>query len=77
MRRYKFVVGVNLSALEEELNRIAEDEQSVSLNQVLHAQGTGFVGVLEYPGSHSGALVERAQEPPRPKAIRRAQRRKA
>ena len=50
MQRYVFVVGVSLAALEAELNRIVEDDRSLSLKQVFFAQGTGFVGVVEHLG---------------------------
>jgi hypothetical protein len=61
MRKYQFVVGVSLPALEEALNRIAEGEHSVSLNQVLHAPGTGFVAVLEHADNHGGPRVRRTR----------------
>jgi len=48
MRRYQFVVGMTLAALEEEVNRIVNNEPSTKLIQVFYAQGTGFVGVVEY-----------------------------
>lgn len=48
MRRYQFVVGMTISALEDELNRIMNDDPSTKLIQVLYAQGTGFIGIIEH-----------------------------
>jgi hypothetical protein len=42
--KYHFVVGVSLTALETALNEL-DDE--LELRQVLYAQGTGFVAVME------------------------------
>jgi len=48
MTRYRFIVGATLAALEQDLNRIADAEPDIELRQVLLAQGTGFVAVVEY-----------------------------
>ena len=53
MRRYQFVVGVSLAALEEDLERTAGDDVSIALVQVFYAVGTGFVAVLERRGRAS------------------------
>jgi hypothetical protein len=47
MRAYQFIVGVSLSALEKELNQVANHKDFVGLNQVLHVQGIGFIAVVE------------------------------
>lgn len=48
MSRYKFIVGVTLAALEEELNRIVAKDPRTKLIQVFYAQGAGYVAVVEY-----------------------------
>jgi hypothetical protein len=47
MPKYQFVVGVSLAALEADLNRIVQEEPSLKLHQIMYAQGTGFVAVVE------------------------------
>jgi len=66
MPRYHFVVGVTLGALDVEVNRITAD-RAVTLNQVLYAHGTGFVGVLEYPERSDDARDEPRREPSKSK----------
>ncbi len=63
MRRYQFIVGVSLAALEAELNRIANDEDFVELRQVFYVQGTGFVAAVE---RLENAQVERTQQVDKP-----------
>ncbi len=58
-RRYRFIVAVSLSALEEEVNRVAEAEPCLKLNQVLYVMGSGYVAVMER-SEYSG---EAAPEP--------------
>jgi hypothetical protein len=58
MTRYRFIVSATLSALEQDLNRIADEDPDLELRQVLLAQGTGFVAVVEY-----GRGPETAPEP--------------
>jgi hypothetical protein len=59
MRKYQFVVGVSLAALEEEVNRLVNDEPALRLIQVLYAVGSGFVAIME----RSAASGEPRQEP--------------
>jgi hypothetical protein len=47
VRRYRFIVGVSLAALDDELDRVAGEDEEVALAQVFYAPGTGFVAVLE------------------------------
>ena len=61
MRKYLFVVGVSLPQLEEEVNRLVNDEPSLKLIQVIYAAGTGFVGIVE----HSESAGAPQQEPPK------------
>jgi hypothetical protein len=49
MRRYQFVPGVSLGALEEEVNRLVNEEPSLKLIQVLQVMGSGLVAVMERP----------------------------
>jgi hypothetical protein len=67
MRRYQFVVGVSLAALDEELDRTAGDDPSIALAQVFYAAGTGFVAVLERRGDSSRAEREYPEDSPRGK----------
>jgi len=50
MRKYQFVVGVSLPVLEDEVDRLVQDEPGLKLIQVLYAAGSGFVAVVEHPG---------------------------
>jgi hypothetical protein len=68
MRKYQFIVGVSLSALEEEVNRVVNDEQSAKLNQVFYAQGTGFVGVIERPECNEVLQIEQKVQPAKARA---------
>lgn len=47
MTQYQFVTGISLAALQDEVNRIASEEPGLTLNQVLHVPGAGFVAVIE------------------------------
>jgi hypothetical protein len=51
MTRYKLLLGVTLPTLEEEINRMASDDSSAKLLDAFFAQGTGFIGVMEYEGA--------------------------
>ncbi|WP_129518123.1 hypothetical protein [Burkholderia stabilis] len=44
---YQFVTGVTLVALEDRVNQLIDEHPDLTLKQVLFAQGTGFVAVLE------------------------------
>ena len=62
MPRYQFIVGVSLSALEEQVNQLVNDEGSAKLTQVLYAQGTGFVGVVEHAENTDVVQTKRGEE---------------
>jgi hypothetical protein len=51
MGRYQFVVGVSLAALEEEVNRLVQDDPGLKLIQVLYAVGSGFTAIIERDAS--------------------------
>lgn len=57
-KKYRFVVGVSLAALEQDLNRMVEDESVFELRQVLYAQGTGFIAVIEHADKDTEHLAE-------------------
>lgn len=64
LRRYRFIVGVTLAALEDDVNRVVHDDPRLCLFQVFYATGTGFVGVLECPGDlHVPTVKARTPEP--------------
>jgi hypothetical protein len=58
MRKYQFVVGVSLAALEEEVNRLVSEEPGLRLIQVLQVMGSGLVAVVE----HADRIAEPAQD---------------
>ena len=69
MQKYQFVVGVSLSALEEELNRLVNYEPSLKLIQVIFAVGTGFVAIVERSESDELPMHEpigRQEKPKKP-----------
>lgn len=68
-KKYQFVIGVNLPALEDDLNRLAVDEAGFKLNQVFYVQGTGFIGVVECTGGVSNKAVITVEEVDGPKKI--------
>jgi hypothetical protein len=72
MLRYQFIVGVTLSALEEELNQVVNNEHSAKLNQVFYAQGIGFVAVVEHLESTEVLQVEQIDRRTNPIATARA-----
>ncbi|WP_159085602.1 hypothetical protein [Burkholderia sp. MSMB0856] len=45
--KYQFVTGATLVALEDRVNQLIDEHPNLTLKQVLFAQGTGFVAVLE------------------------------
>ncbi|RQV33866.1 hypothetical protein [Burkholderia cenocepacia] len=45
--KYHFVTGPTLVALEDLVNQLIDENPNLTLKQVLFAQGTGFVAVLE------------------------------
>lgn len=45
--KYQFVTGATLVALEDRVNQLTHEHPNMTLKQVLFAQGTGFVAVLE------------------------------
>ncbi|RQZ07983.1 hypothetical protein DIE15_33415 [Burkholderia sp. Bp9031] len=47
--KYQFVTGATLVALEDRVNQLIDEHPDLTLKQVLFAQGTGFVAVLERP----------------------------
>jgi hypothetical protein len=47
-KRYKMLLAMTLPVLEEEVNRMIEENPSSKLVQAFFAQGTGFVGAMEY-----------------------------
>lgn len=69
MSRYQFIVGATLTALERDLNRIADDDPDLELRQVLLAQGTGFVAVVEHGRrvEPEPDPVEQREEPRKPR----------
>jgi hypothetical protein len=74
MRRYQFVVGVSLSALEETLNRLVSQEPGLKLNQVFYAHGTGFVAAVERSESPPASKpTEGLKQPEAPKSKPRSQ----
>ena len=77
MPRYQFLVGVSLTALEEELNRMVSGEPSLKLHQVLYIQGTGFVAVVEHSESaKKGLRTEQREQPEEPNKNPRGAKRK-
>jgi hypothetical protein len=48
MTRYKLLLGVTYSTLEDEIDRMVSDDTSAKLLNAFFAQGTGFIGVMEY-----------------------------
>jgi hypothetical protein len=62
MTRYKLLLGVTFAALEDEINRMVSDDSSAELINAFFAQGTGFIGAMEYEGA------EPTREQPRQKA---------
>lgn len=46
MKKYKFIVGVSILALDEDLNRFLQDSPEHEVFEIFYAQGTGFVAVL-------------------------------
>ena len=77
MQRYQFLVGVSVPALEEEVNRIVNDERSAKLNQVFYAPGTGFVGVVERLESAGVIQAKRIEKPGAPTTDARKSRKKS
>ncbi len=75
MQRYQFIVGVSLPALEEEVNRIVNDELFAKLNQVFYAPGTGFVGIVERPARE--VVQAKRVKPSRPVTLVRRSKKKA
>jgi hypothetical protein len=59
MSRYRFIVGATLAALEQELNRVVDNDPEIELRQVLLAPGTGFVAVIE--SAHEAEVVPKAK----------------
>jgi len=47
MRQYQFVIGISLALLQDEVNRLAAESPELTLNQILHVPGQGFVGIIE------------------------------
>ncbi|MGF6851683.1 hypothetical protein [Paraburkholderia sp. CI3] len=45
--KYQFVTGATLAALEDRVHQLIDEQSNLVLKQVLFAQGTGFVAVLE------------------------------
>ena len=52
MDKYQFIVGMSVPALEVEINRLVSGDTDLHLRQVLFAQGTGFIAIVERTGEH-------------------------
>jgi hypothetical protein len=63
MHRYQFVIGVSLSALEAELNRIVKEEPFLALRGFTFAHGIGFIAVVERSEGNWLGHAEQAQRP--------------
>jgi hypothetical protein len=51
MTRYKLLLGVTFSSLEDEINRMVAGDSSAKLLNAFFAQGTGFIGAMVYEGA--------------------------
>ncbi len=72
MQRYQFVVGVSLSALDAELNRIVKEDPCLVLRGFTYAQGTGFVAVMERSEEDAHIHAEPTERPEEPsKSVRK------
>jgi hypothetical protein len=77
MRRYQFVVGVSLSALEAELSQIMNNEPGLVLREFTYAQGTGFVAVVERSEGNGLVPTEQTERPGEPSKDQRKRRKKS
>ena len=50
MTRYKLLLGVTAPTLEVEINNMVSDDSTAKLLGAFFAQGSGFIGVMEYDG---------------------------
>jgi hypothetical protein len=64
MTRYKLLLGVTFVTLEAEINRMVSDDSSAKLITAFFAQGTGFIGVMEYEGEKETPEAARSKTKP-------------
>lgn len=60
-RRYRFLVGVTLAALEDDLNQVVTADPSLAVVQVFYAAGTGYVALVERRPRHHEAAPRIAE----------------
>ncbi len=61
MTRYKMLFGVTVPMLEDEVNGMVSDDSSAKLLGAFFAQGSGFIGVMEYDSENEARVQERKE----------------